>query len=222
MIRIYFWKISRRHILWAIFRMGLDRISLWRAPGVTFWKLLGAGKGETFTPKDADPRRWGLLVVIDPKDVERFDSSAMINRWRRKALSEFSADLFPISVHGQWSKKNPFSALLQSSDKDWSGPIAAITRARIKWRKNLIFWRSVPPVTKSLHSSEGLVAAIGIGEAPIGLQGTFSLWESAEAVRNFAYRGEAHKAAIAATHREDWYAEEMFARFAITKSSGAL
>jgi hypothetical protein len=146
----------------------------------------------------------------------------MINRWRRKALSEFSADLFPISVHGQWSKKNPFSALSQSSDKSWNGPIAAITRARIKWRKNLIFWRSVPPVTKSLHSSEGLVAAIGIGEAPIGLQGTFSLWESAEAVRNFAYRGEAHKAAIAATHREDWYAEEMFARFAITKSSGAL
>jgi hypothetical protein len=161
-------------------------------------------------------------VVIDPKDVERFDSSAMINRWRRKSLSEFSADLSPISVHGQWSKKNPFSALSQSSDKNWSGPIAAITRARIKWRKNLIFWRSVPPVTKSLHSSEGLVAAIGIGEAPIGLQGTFSLWESAEAVRNFAYRGEAHKAAIAATHREDWYAEEMFARFAITKSSGAL
>ena len=202
--------------------MGLDRISLWRAPGITFWKLLGAGKGETFTPKDADPRRWGLLVVIDPKEVERFDSSAMINRWRRKSLSEFSADLSPISVHGQWSKKNPFSALSQSSDKSWNGPIAAITRARIKWRKNLIFWRSVPPVTKSLHSSEGLVAAIGIGEAPIGLQGTFSLWESAEAVRSFAYRGEAHKAAIAATHREDWYAEEMFARFAITKSSGAL
>jgi hypothetical protein len=111
---------------------------------------------------------------------------------------------------------------LQSTDKNWNGPIAAITRARIKWRKNLIFWRSVPPVTKSLHSSEGLIAAIGIGEAPIGLQGTFSLWESAAAVRNFAYRGEAHKAAIEATHREDWYAEEMFARFAVTKSSGAI
>jgi len=65
-----------------------------------------------------------------------------------------------------------------------------------------------------------LVSAIGIGEAPIGLQGTFSLWESGDAVRNFAYRGEAHKAAIAATHREDWYAEELFARFAVTRSNG--
>ena len=202
--------------------MGLDRISLWRASGISFWKLLGAGKGETFTPKDADPRRWGLLVVIDPREIERFESSPLIKRWRKKALSEFSAELSPISVHGQWSRRDPFHVLFQSTDKNWNGPIAAITRARIKWRKNLIFWRSVPPVTKSLHSSEGLIAAIGIGEAPIGLQGTFSLWESAAAVRNFAYRGEAHKAAIEATHREDWYAEEMFARFAVTKSSGAI
>jgi hypothetical protein len=222
MIRIYFWKVSSRHIPWAILRMGLDRISLWRASGISFWKLLGAGKGETFTPKDADPRRWGLLVVIDPREIERFESSPLIKRWREKALSEFSAELSPISVHGQWSRRDPFHVLLQSTDKNWNGPIAAITRARIKWRKNLIFWRSVPPVTKSLHSSEGLIAAIGIGEAPIGLQGTFSLWESAAAVRNFAYRGEAHKAAIEATHREDWYAEEMFARFAVTKSSGAI
>lgn len=222
MIRIYFWKVSSRNIVWAIIRMGLDRISLWRTTGITFWKLLGAGKGETFTPRDADPRRWGLIVVIDPNEVDNFDSSPMIRRWRSKSISEFSADLAPISVHGQWSKKDPFTSPVLTADKNWNGPIAAITRARIKWRKNLIFWRSVPPVTKSLHSSEGLITAIGIGEAPIGLQGTFSLWESAEAVRNFAYRGEAHKAAIAATHREDWYAEELFARFAVTKATGAL
>jgi heme-degrading monooxygenase HmoA len=54
------------------------------------------------------------------------------------------------------------------------------------------------------------------------LQGTFSVWESGEAVRNFAYKGEAHKAAIAATHREEWYAEEMFSRFAVTKELGSL
>ena len=61
-----------------------------------------------------------------------------------------------------------------------------------------------------------------LARRPFGLQGTFSIWESADAVRNFAYRGEAHKAAIAATHRENWYAEEMFARFAVTKELGSL
>jgi len=205
MIRIYFWKIPRRYIPWALLHMGLDRISLWRMNGISFWKLLGAGKGETFTPRDADPRRWGLLVVLEQDQA--------------KSIAEFSADLSPISVHGKWSKKEPFQSI-NGVDSNWNGKVAAITRARIKWRKNLIFWRSVPPVTQSLRSSPGLVSAIGIGEAPIGLQGTFSLWESGDAVRNFAYRGEAHKAAIAATHREDWYAEELFARFAVTRSNG--
>ena len=221
MIRIYFWKIAPRHIPWAIARMALDRISLWRMNSISFWKLLGAGKGETFTPRDADPLRWGLLVVIDENQISELDDSALVARWRKRAVSEFSADLRPISIHGQWSRRSPFSQL-GFADKSWPGPVAAITRARIKWRKNLVFWRSVPPVTESLHRSEGLISAIGIGEAPIGLQGTLSIWSSAEAVRNFAYKGEAHKAAIAATHRENWYAEEMFARFAITRSSGEL
>jgi hypothetical protein len=201
--------------------MGLDRISLWRMNGISFWKLLGAGRGETFTPRDADPRRWGLLVVIQQDKLETLETSPLIRRWRAKSIDEFSADLSPLSMHGKWSKKEPFR-FIDVVDKNWNGQVAAITRARIKWRKNLIFWRSVPPVTQSLRSSSGLVSAIGIGEAPIGLQGTFSLWESGDAVRNFAYRGEAHKAAISATHREDWYAEELFARFAVTRSNGAI
>lgn len=220
-IRIYFWNVEKKDVLWAISRMALDRVSLWAADGVTFWKLLGAGKGETFTPRDADPYRWGVLVVIEEDKIAEFENSNFVKRWRKRSIAEFSASLKPISVNGKWSRVSPFKEVI-AAPNDWKGPIAAITRARIKWRKNPLFWRSVPPVTASLHSSEGLLSAIGIGEAPIGLQGTFSLWESAAAVREFAYRGEAHQAAIAATHRENWYAEEMFARFAVTETKGKL
>ena len=118
-------------------------------------------------------------------------------------------------------RRAPFDQIPKASS-DWNGKVVAITRARIKWRKNFIFWNSVPPVTTSLHSSPGLISAIGIGEAPIGLQGTFSIWESGEAVKNFAYSGAAHKEAIKATHRHAWYAEEMFARFALIESRGSL
>ncbi|MEN9305057.1 MAG: hypothetical protein RLY76_325 [Actinomycetota bacterium] len=221
MIRVYFWKVPVKHAAWAFFRMALDRIALWRITGISFWKLLGAGKGETFTPRDADITRWGLLVIIEDENIDELENSKLLKRWRAKATSEFMAELQPISVNGKWSRKNPFSDL-QKADPKWDGAIVAITRARIKWRKNLLFWRSVAPVTNSLHNSPGLKAAIGIGEAPIGLQGTFSLWESGEAVRNFAYRGEAHKAVIAATHRENWYAEELFGRFAVTRAEGNL
>jgi hypothetical protein len=126
--------------------------------------------------------------------------------------------LDPISSHGQWASKEPFVGAV----KDWDGQVAAITRARIKWSQNFRFWSSVPPVTVSLKSAPGLVAAIGIGEAPIGLQGTFSLWESAAAIRDFAYKGAAHQKAIADTSAYNWYSEELFARFAVREIRGVL
>ncbi len=74
MILVFFWKIKARYIPWAILHMGLDRLALARRSDVKFWKLLGAGKGETFTPRDADVLRWGLLVVVD-QDSEIANSS---------------------------------------------------------------------------------------------------------------------------------------------------
>jgi hypothetical protein len=200
--------------------MALDRRALKRNPAIKFWKLLGTGKGETFTPKDADPKRWGLLITIEESALGEFESSRFMKRWNSNSESQFAATLKTIAVHGKWSGKNPFKP--EVAPIDWNGKVVAITRARIKWRKNFLFWRSVPPVTASLKAAPGSVKAIGIGEAPIGLQGTFSIWEDPKTISYFAYRGEAHKAAIAATAREKWYAEEMFARFALTESSGEL
>lgn len=218
MIRIYFWKIERRQIIWALFRMALDRRSLKRNKAISFWKLLGTGKGETFTPRDADPLRWGLLIKIESEHLADFETSPLMRRWQTRAVSSFAGTLKTIAVHGTWSRKKPFSP--EIAPLDWSGRVVAITRARIKWRKSLVFWRSVPPVTASLKSAPGLINAIGIGEAPLGLQGTFSIWEDHKTISYFAYRGDAHKAVIAATSRQRWYAEELFARFALTESTG--
>ncbi len=217
---IYFWKIPRKYFLWALLHMGLDRLSLNINKKVEFWKLLGTGKGETFTPKDADIQRWGLLITIPESELASFDNSKLVKRWQQKSSKRYRVVLKNISVQGKWSKAEPFKPDL--FDPPWNGKIVALTRARIKWLKNPIFWRSVPPVTVSLKSATGLISAIGIGEAPLGLQGTFSIWESNAAVRAFAYQGEAHKAAIAATARERWYSEELFARFAVISESGSL
>ena len=216
-VLVYFWKINLRSLPVAILHMAIDRISLKRNKSVTFFKSLGSGKGETFTPRDADSKRWGLLVVIDSTDLDSFDASALISSWRKISITEYRAVLQPISSHGMWSKRKPFDS---NQISNWQGPVAAITRARIKWSMNSKFWRAVPPVTVSLKSSPGLLSAIGIGEAPIGLQGTFSRWESGAALRSFAYQGQAHIAAIQATKDLDWYAEELFARFAIIEERG--
>ena len=216
MIVAYFWTIKPSRIPFALVAMGMDRFVLRRSKNVGFFKSLGTGKGETFTPSDANALRWGLIVEV--QDIDSFDQSFVVKQWRKNSASEFRALLEPISYHGQWAKQEPFIA----TAKDWNGPVAAITRARIKWHQNFRFWSSVPPVTMSLKSAPGLISAIGIGEAPIGLQGTFSLWESAEAIKNFAYKGAAHQKAIADTSAFNWYSEELFARFAVREIRGSL
>ena len=216
MIVAYFWTIKPRAIPFAILAMALDRFALTRSANVGFYKSLGTGKGETFTPVDANSLRWGLVAQVN--DLDAFDQSMVVKRWRKNSIGEFRAVLEPISSHGKWAGKEPFVA----SVKDWTGPVAAITRARIKWHQNFRFWSSVPPVTISLKSAPGLVAAIGIGEAPIGLQGTFSLWESSAAIKDFAYKGAAHQKAIADTATYNWYSEELFARFAVKDMRGSI
>jgi hypothetical protein len=216
MIVAYFWTIKPRAIPFAILAMALDRFALTRSKNVGFYKSLGTGKGETFTPADANSLRWGLVAQVN--DLDAFDQSMVVKRWRKNSIGEFRAVLEPISSHGKWAGKEPFVA----SVKDWTGPVAAITRARIKWHQNFRFWSSVPPVTISLKSAPGLMAAIGIGEAPIGLQGTFSLWESSAAIKDFAYKGAAHQKAIADTATYNWYSEELFARFAVKDMRGTI
>ena len=216
MIVAYFWTIKSRAIPFALLAMAVDRFTLSRSKNVGFYKSLGTGKGETFTPADANSLRWGLVAQVD--DIDAFDQSSVVKRWRKKSVVEFRAVLEPISSHGKWAGKEPFVA----TAKDWNGQVAAITRARIKWHQNFRFWSSVPPVTMSLKSAPGLISAIGIGEAPIGLQGTFSLWESAAAIREFAYKGAAHQKAIADTATYNWYSEELFARFAVKDVRGSI
>jgi hypothetical protein len=216
MIVTYFWKVKPSAVPFALIAMGFDRFILRSSPNVGFFKSLGTGKGETFTPRDANPFRWGLIAEVE--NVEIFDNSFVVKRWRKNSVHEFRAIIEPISSHGKWARQEPFKPTI----KDWNGQVIAITRARIRWSQNFRFWRAVPPVTSSLTSAPGLIAAIGIGEAPIGLQGTFSIWASSAALRDFAYRGAAHNEAIAATAKYKWYSEELFSRFAVQEIRGSI
>ena len=217
---VYLFTVPRNSIPFAFISMAIDRTRTRKFTGISFSKLLGTGTGRTFTPSDADLTRWGMVVVIDEERIAAFDQSSIIANWRKRSTSEFRTVLSPVSSHGLWAKQNPFDFTAPLSHPD--AQIAAITRARIKWNKNFIFWKSVPPVVMDLHSNPGLVAAIGIGEAPIGLQGTFSLWNSASALRDFAYKGQAHQVAIKQTETIGWYSEELFARFEVLELRGEI
>jgi hypothetical protein len=200
--------------------MAADRAPLTRTPGLRFAKLLGTGSGATFTPRDADPRRWGVLAVWDDAAAAgAFEQGGVVQAWRRFADEEWAARLRPLSARGRWSRQEPFG---HPPPLPWAGPVAAVTRAGLVLSRAARFWRAVPPVSADLHQAPGLRLALGIGEAPLGLQGTFSVWDSSAALNAFAYDRAPHAAVIERTGREGWYAEELFARFAVLSTSGTL
>ncbi len=216
-------RVASHDIARAVASMAIDRIALSRTSGLRFWKLLGTGSGQTFTPQDADPSTWGLFAVWDSADAaQRFAaSSAVPARWAAHSAEQWYGLLLPVAWKGRWSRRDPFDGAVPGVAVPGRA-VAALTRARVKPSQWRAFARATPPVAAAVNGSPGLRYTVGIGEAPIGLQGTFSLWESNEAVRNFAYANAEHRAVMARTHTERWYAEELFARFAVLESSGTI
>jgi hypothetical protein len=213
LVALHVWRVPRRAIGAALLRLARDRRRLRTLPGVRFAKLLGTGTGATFGPGDADPTRYAALVVWDgpaePAEVDR--------GWAGIAIRGARLDLSPLASRGRWSRTAPFG---EPSHGRADGPVLALTRARLRPSKALTFWRAVPPVARELDRSAGLLARFGVGEAPIGWQGTVSMWRSEADLAAFAYRQPEHRGVIARTPTERWYAEDLFARFAVCDVSG--
>jgi hypothetical protein len=218
LVTLTLWGVPPAAVPLAMLRMALDRRHLRGADGLRFAKLLGTGNGRTFTVHDADPLRWGLLGVWDNESAaERFAAGPTHRAWGRLARERLDVALRPIASRGRWSGRQPFG---DPTPRRVDGPVAALTRARIRASKARAFWGAVPPVSADLHTVPGLRLAVGIGEAPVGLQGTFSLWDSTVSLVEFAHRRAAHTEVVARTPRERWYAEELFARFEVLGVGG--
>jgi hypothetical protein len=202
-------------------RIAADRLPLRRTPGLRFAKLLGTGDGGMMlTARSADLRRWALVASwASSEAAAAFDAAPVSRRWRALADEEWRVTLTPLSSRGRWSGLAPFGAPEPSR---WGGPVAVLTRARLAPSRAVTFWRAVPPVAAELNRADGLLTAFGIGEAPLGWQGTFSVWRDPATLNAFAYDGAAHAAAIRRTADVGWYAEELFARFGVVASRGTL
>lgn len=189
-----------------------------RAGGdVGFAKVLGTGD-DTFVPRGTELTRWAALVV--------WRSPAVVRRlhppWTRRAVCSWRALLAPLASKGAWSGRKPFELPTASAAREWQGPVVSLTHARLRARGTARFLRSVPDVARELSGRVGLDAAFAVGESPVGVQGTVSVWRDDAAVRDFAWRTVAHRAVVERTPRERWYAEELFARFALIEGSGDL
>jgi hypothetical protein len=197
---------------------------------VRFAKLLGTGSGATFSPSDADLTRYAAVVAWAGEPAPE-----LVDRpWPASAVRA-RLDLTPLASHGRWSGREPFipgkrpghgePGGAAADDRHAGGTrtdgmVVALTRARLRPSRMPTFWRASPPVVAELTAAPGLLARFGFGEAPIGLQGTISVWRAATDLTRFAYRQPEHRAVIARTRDERWYAEDLFARFAVRGIEG--
>ncbi|WP_305786292.1 monooxygenase [Symbioplanes lichenis] len=215
LVTLHVWRLPRRSAGLAFPRMAIDPRRLRRLPGVRFAKLLGTGTGTGFGPGDADLTRFAAVVTWDTPGGG--DLGAVGRAWDRLAGGAARIDLTPLVSRGRWSGVAPFGEPHAGKSQ---GTVLALTRARLRPAKALTFWNAVPPVARELHAAPGLLARFGIGEAPVGWQGTVSVWRDAADLTAFAYRQPEHRAVIARTPAARWYAEDLFARFAVRAIHG--
>jgi spheroidene monooxygenase len=203
--------------------MALARPRLRREPGLMFWKLCGAGSDQGFTFR-ADGRVWAILAAWADEGAARAGMQRPVwQRWRQHAAESWTVFLAPTSSRGSWAGVNPFlpdPAAAGGAPASVAGPWAALTRATLRPRHLLAFWRRVPPVSLRIGQDPDVVFKIGIGELPLVHQVTFSIWPDLASMARFARQGGAHAEAIRAVRDGDWFAEELYARFQVLGTEG--
>ncbi len=201
--------------LWGFLRFPLGRLPLRNTKGLKFSKVLGSGENGGFGLKPSGTHQ-GLFCVFDTEsNADAFLDSNIVNQYRHRAREFFTAKLQAYSSKGSWSGRS----ISIDTQEPQSGPIAALTRASIKPLKAAQFWRRSPPAEESLANAKGCLLAVGLGEAPIFRQATFSIWESVDAMNAYARTG-AHLEAIQASLAGGHFSESMFVRFKPIAPSG--
>ena len=219
-------RYKKRFIPFALLAMAIHHIPFLFNPKKTFYKLLGCGKNGTFD-KHPDWQQWGILTV-HPEHLFQNDFPSIeylygsfINGWFKLFNCEVCTFyLEPIEGHGKWDGKECFGNL--SKQTDYNGPVAILTRATIRLSQLSSFWKNVGGVAAQMSSAKGLIASIGIGEMPFIKQATFSIWQSKESMKDFAYQMKEHTEVIRKTRKENWYSEDMFVRFKPLKITGTI
>jgi spheroidene monooxygenase len=209
--------IAPEHRAWGWWQFVIGRRRLRSVPGLRFGKLLGSGHEGRFGLKPSASIQGVFCVFDDEAHADAFAGpQGLLQAWRTRAREQFCLRLRACSSRGSWSGVPlPVTAATPAE-----GPIASLTRASIRPRRAAAFWRMEPAAERSLAETSGCLLAVGVGEAPLLRQATFTLWESVDAMNAYARHG-AHLAAIRAAAERGFFSESMFVRFAPQRLEGS-
>ncbi len=210
-VSFYIFNISQGKKLKAFTKMAFFPNELKLVEGCSFAKMMGSGHGQGFSIRPNFGIYAAMMVWDDPKYIHKFESSFKpLLEYQKNTSSTTKIYATPYKFHGTWDNKTPFKII----EHDFTSiKRLVLTRATIKPTKLIHFWKHVPKTSKAIEEAKGRLYSIGIGELPWIQQATLSIWESEEAMKEYAYSNKSHIEAIQLTKKLDWYKEEMFTRF---------
>jgi hypothetical protein len=155
---------------------------------------------------------WDDDAALDAFLAEHPVAGALADGWRIR--------LAPLRAFGTWP------GLPEDVPKprtvEHEGPAAVITIARFRWSRVIKFFRTNAAAEASVLEAPGMLWAVAFGRPPF--VATCSLWESADALREYAY-GETsagHPDAITANRTTPFHHQSAFIRFRPYASHGHL
>lgn len=172
--------------------------------------------GPSFLPR-LQFTRVGMVAFWDHEEaLEAFlDSHPMAE----KLAGGWIARLQPLRAYGDWPGLDP--PVRRSRTVESVGPVVVTTLARLKWNRARQFFSTSARAEGQLSETPGLIWACGFGSPPF--LGTVSLWESAHATVDYAYRqGRPHHEAIAADRADTFHHRKAFIRYRILSAVGSV
>jgi hypothetical protein len=208
--------IAQASRLWGWSRIVKGPRALQRIPGLLFSKVLGSGYDGGFELRPSASRQGVFALFESDQAANDFLLQSPLVRAYQERSQEFCwVMLKTFSCRGSWDGVS----FQVNTEPPVQGPVAALTRASIKFSKAHAFWRHAPSSQTALEGVEGCQLAVGLGEAPFFRQATFTIWDGLTEMNAYARTGS-HLEAIQAAHQHGYFSESMFARFVPLKVHG--
>ena len=205
----------RQHQGWGWLRLVSGPSALREVPGLRFAKVMGSGQGGGFSLRPSATHQ-GVIASFDNwAHAHEFMQGEWVHAVRERARESWVGVLSVQSARGQWDQQDwapTTDAAVQGCPTEPSPALAVLTRASIRPAKAMAFWRHAPATQIDLDAADGCQLAMGLGEAPLLRQCTFSVWRDAAAMRAYAHHAS-HQQAIQAAYKHQFFSESLFVHF---------
>jgi hypothetical protein len=216
----------RQHQAWGWMRLVQGAANFKGVAGLRFVKVMGSGHGGGFSIRPSASHQGLIAVFDDAEHASAFMAGPYIQTlWERSAQC-WSGMLAVTSARGHWDGQawevtdpQSLGRYAHLTGDTSTQPLAAITRASIRPAKAMAFWKFAPAAQADLSKAPGCSLAMGLGEAPLVRQCTFSLWKDTPSMEAYAHSG-AHKHAIEAAYRNNFFSESLFVRMRLLMQQG--